>query len=48
MLETLRADTKVKHAVIVTLERQPRRLESGTEILPWSVFLERLWNGDFD
>ncbi len=46
-LEALLEEFLVKNAIIVSLERQPRMLESGIEILPWPVFLERLWSGDF-
>jgi len=46
-LQVLLEEFPVKNAIIVSLERQPRTLESGIEILPWQVFLERLWSGDF-
>jgi hypothetical protein len=29
----------------VCLEREPRALE-GIDVLPWTVFVERLWSGD--
>lgn len=39
-------DGPVRKAVVVCLEEEPR-IVSGIEILPWKVFLERLWDGDF-
>ncbi len=48
VLETLRKEAGVRHAVVVTLEKMPRRLDSGIEILPWRAFLDRLWAGEFD
>jgi hypothetical protein len=30
----------------VSMERSPRRVD-GIEILPWQIFLDRLWSGDF-
>ncbi len=40
-------DAIVKKAVIVSLEKQPRILKKGIEVLPWRMFLERLWSGEF-
>lgn len=40
-------DGPAKKAVVVCLEEEPRILARGIEILPWKIFLERLWNGDF-
>ena len=28
------------------LEKEPRILEYGVEVLPWQNFLERLWSGE--
>jgi predicted AAA+ superfamily ATPase len=36
----------VKRAVIVSLEKQSRKLDSAIEVLPWQVFLETLWSGE--
>lgn len=46
-LRALREDGPVRHRVIVCLEEEPRILESGIEVLPWQMFLHRLWDGDF-
>jgi len=45
-LRALREEHRVKRSMVVSLEREPRRVEPGIEILPWKVFLQRLWNGD--
>lgn len=45
---TLRAlldDGPVKKCILVSLEKHPRLLENGIEILPWRIFLEQLWAG---
>lgn len=34
------------HKVLVSMEARARKLE-GVEVLPWKVFLDRLWEGDF-
>lgn len=45
-LTTLREDGPVKHSVVVCLEQEPRRIGRGIEVLPWRLFLDRLWAGE--
>ena len=45
-LKALLEEHEVKRAVVVSLEKQPRKTDSVIEILPWQVFLEALWSGD--
>ena len=45
-LRALLEEHTVKQAVIVSLEKQPRRPDPYIEILPWKVFLETLWSGE--
>jgi len=44
-LRALRASHRVKRALVVSLEREPRRIDGGIEVLPWRSFVERLWEG---
>jgi len=37
---------KIREAIIVSLEKQPRKLEPSINVLPWQVFLEVLWSGE--
>lgn len=46
-LLSLMDDQKVIRAIVVSLDKIPRKLESGIEIFPWHKFCEKLWNGDF-
>ncbi len=46
-LRALQEDGPLGHAVVVSLESEPRTLEGGIEVLPWPHVLERLWGGDF-
>jgi predicted AAA+ superfamily ATPase len=46
-LQALLEDGPVKKSCLVCLERQPRRLGKDIEILPWELFIERLWQGEF-
>lgn len=46
-LSALLEDGPIKHCVVVCLEKEPRRINRRIEILPWRLFIERLWNGDF-
>jgi hypothetical protein len=36
----------VKRALVVCLEKEPRKVEPKIEIVPWREFLEVLWGGD--
>jgi predicted AAA+ superfamily ATPase len=45
-LRALAEEHRVRRAVVVSLERQPRTVPTGIEVLPWKVFLDRLWAGD--
>ena len=45
-LRALLEEHTVKRAVIVSLEKQPRKLDYSIEILPWQVFLNTLWSGE--
>ncbi len=46
-LLALKEDQPVKHCIVVCLESIPRRLRQGIEVLPWRIFLERLWSGEW-
>ena len=43
-LRALLEEHAVERAVIVSLEKQPRKLDSSIEVLPWQIFLEALWS----
>ncbi len=45
-LTALGDDGPVKRCVMVSLEKEPRKI-GKVELLPWRPFLERLWNGKF-
>jgi predicted AAA+ superfamily ATPase len=46
-LKSLLEDGPVRHRVVVCLEEEPRTIGPGVEVLPWRIFIERLWKGDF-
>jgi predicted AAA+ superfamily ATPase len=46
-LAALREDGPLKKCIVVCLEKEPRTAARGIEILPWRMFLEKLWGGDF-
>jgi predicted AAA+ superfamily ATPase len=45
-LAALAEEQRVRRRIVVSLEREPRRIAPGIEVLPWSTFVERLWAGD--
>lgn len=44
-LRALADEARPKRRVVVCLERTPRRLDDGIEILPWRRFIDELWAG---
>ncbi|MBM4277997.1 MAG: ATP-binding protein [Deltaproteobacteria bacterium] len=47
-LQALLEDGPVKKCCIVCLEKQPRQLTKNIEAVPWQMFIERLWHGEFE
>lgn len=45
-LAALQQDGPVKRCVVVSLEKEPRRIGGGVQVLPWRMFLDQLWNGN--
>ena len=45
-LKALLEEHLVERAIIVSLEKESKRLESRLEVLPWQLFLEALWSGE--
>jgi hypothetical protein len=35
----------VKNRIVVCTEKKARKTEDGIEILPYDIFIERLWSG---
>lgn len=46
-LLALADDGPVKRSMIVCLENETRTLANGIEIVPWEIFVQRLWAGEF-
>ncbi len=46
-LLALKEDGPLKKAVIVSLERETKHLAQGIEVIPWALFVQRLWNDEF-
>ncbi|MBI4536597.1 MAG: ATP-binding protein [candidate division NC10 bacterium] len=44
-LNALLAEHKPKHALLISLEREPRKLGRAVRALPWEHFLRELWSG---
>ncbi len=45
-IKALLEEHAVAKSIIVSLEKEPRMLDYGVEVLPWQDFLERLWAGE--
>lgn len=46
-LKALQEEHTIGRAIIVSLEKQPRRIDGPIDILPWQAFLEILWADGF-
>jgi len=46
-LDALREEKLMRSYLVVSLEPRPRQV-NGIEILPWDLFLSRLWSGEWD
>ncbi len=46
-LIALMEDGPLKKCIVVSLEKEPRTIHKGIQVLPWRTFIEQLWNGDF-
>jgi predicted AAA+ superfamily ATPase len=44
--KALREEKKLKNFLVVCFEKVPRTVD-GINILPWHIFIERLWQGEF-
>jgi hypothetical protein len=44
-IKALHEEHRLRRAVIVCLEDEPRKISPGIEVLPWRRFLEDLWSG---
>lgn len=47
-LRALLEDGPVKKCCIICLEKQPRQLTKDIEAIPWQMFIEQLWGGEFE
>jgi predicted AAA+ superfamily ATPase len=45
-LKALMEEHPIKKAIVVSMEKQVRKLENSIEILPWETFIEILWSGE--
>ncbi len=46
-LRQLSEEVELKHKIVVSLDDSPRLLEDNFLILPYKIFLEKLWHGEF-
>jgi hypothetical protein len=45
-LRALGEEHRVRHRLVVSREKIPRRTEDGIDLLPWQDFCKRLWGGE--
>lgn len=47
-LRRFKEEYTVRRSILVSLDSKPRKTEDQIEILPWQIFLEELWGGEFN
>lgn len=45
-LKALQEEHSIRRAIIISMEKQPKKLDGSIEVLPWNIFLEILWSGE--
>lgn len=45
-IRAFKEEYRVRRAVVASLDTRPRQTADGLEILPWRLFLEKLWGGE--
>ena len=45
-IRAFKEEYQVRSNIVVSMDTNPRRTEDGIEILPWQVFLDRLWDNE--
>lgn len=45
-LKALMEENVFSRFIVVSNDEEPRSLKDNIEVLPWSIFLQKLWNGD--
>ncbi len=45
-IRAFKEEYTARHYLVVSMDPRPRRTEDGVDILPWQVFLERLWQNE--
>ena len=46
-LKALQEEYSIGRTVLVSLEKQPRRVDTAIEVMPWQIFLGVLWSRGF-
>ena len=45
-MRAFKEEYAARHYIVVSMDSAPRKTEDGIEILPWRIFLERLWQNE--
>ncbi len=45
-LQLLKQESRVKKRLLISLDSHPKNM-NGIEVLPWKLFIQNLWNGDY-
>jgi predicted AAA+ superfamily ATPase len=46
-IRAFKEEYAARHYIFVSMDPKPRKTTDGIDILPWNIFLGRLWKGGF-
>jgi len=46
-IRAFKEEHAARHYIVVSMDPKPRKTADGVDILPWNIFLDRLWEGSF-
>jgi hypothetical protein len=44
-IRAFKEEYTARHDIVVSMDPKPRKTTDGIDILPWDIFLDRLWDG---
>jgi hypothetical protein len=46
-IRAFKEENTARRYIVVSMDAEPRKTADGIDILPWKIFLDRLWKGRF-
>jgi len=46
-IRAFKEEYAARHYIVVSMDPKPRKTTDGIDILPWNIFVDRLWEGKY-